>query len=85
MWVLWYKPSLYVPPLDIFCLIAGARGLFGRAPFDFVKDNHSLSEWIKSLKLWTKINSCNTIEATGNRNKGKTVDPFTGEPVKESK
>ena len=38
----------------------------------FVKDNHSLSEWIKSLQLWTKINSCNTIEATDNRNKSKT-------------
>ena len=38
----------------------------------FVKGNHSQSEWKKSLKLWTKINSCNTIEATGNRNKSKT-------------
>ena len=37
-----------------------------------VKDNHSLSEWKKSLQLWTKINSCNTIEATDNRNKSKT-------------
>ena len=40
--------------------------------FSIVKDNHSLSEWIKSLQLWTKINSCNTIEATDNRNKSKT-------------
>ena len=43
-----------------------------RGRYRFVKDNHSLSEWIKSLQLWTKINSCNTIEATGNRNKSKT-------------
>ena len=37
-----------------------------------VQDNHSQSEWKKSLKLWTKRNSCNTIRATGNRNKSKT-------------
>ena len=44
----------------------------GRRFLRIVKDNHSLSEWIKSLQLWTKINSCNTIEATDNRNKSKT-------------
>ena len=38
MWVLSYKPSLYVPPLDIFCQMAGARGLFVRAPFDLYID-----------------------------------------------
>ena len=45
---------------------------FSLFAFNVVKDNHSLSEWIKSLQLWTKINSCNTIEATDNRNKSKT-------------
>ena len=60
-----------------FNLYAKTRIVYKKAkhlalPFCFVKDNHSLSEWIKSLKLWTKINSCNTIEATGNRNKSKT-------------
>ena len=41
--------------------------------FSIVKDTHSLSKWVKSLKLWTKRNSCNTIGATGNRKKSKTV------------
>ena len=34
--------------------------------------NHSLSEWIKSLELWTKKYSYGKMKATDNRKESKT-------------